>query len=88
MIYVPQKKAENMDNSYSGRKKRIFQEKKFFFEDIEFSQKGPPLDIFGIVQYFPKKFENLKNNFAGTCLVLRGTKSRVLVILVLTMGKW
>ena len=30
--YVPQMKAENMYNSYSGIKNRIFKEKFFFFE--------------------------------------------------------
>ena len=36
--YVPQMKAENMYNSYSGIKNRIFKEKKFFFEIFDFSK--------------------------------------------------
>ena len=50
------------------------------------SQKGPPFGYFWQrLIFFFLKVENLKNSFAGICLVLRGTKSRVLVILALTM---
>ena len=34
--YVPQMKAENMYNSYSGIKNRILKEKKIFFEIFYF----------------------------------------------------
>ena len=34
--YVPQMKAENMYNSYSGIKNRIFIEKKFFLKFLIF----------------------------------------------------
>ena len=45
------------------------------------SQKGPPFGYFWQRLIFFLKIEILKNGFAGICLVLRGTKSRVLVIL-------
>ena len=34
--YVPQMKAENMYNSYSGMKNRIFKEKKIFLKFLIF----------------------------------------------------
>ena len=36
--YVPQMKAENMYNSYSGIKNRIFKEKKLFWGIFDFSK--------------------------------------------------
>ena len=36
MSYIPQKKAQFMYNSFSGRKNRIFEEKKIFFEIFNF----------------------------------------------------
>ena len=68
MSYVPQKKAENMDNSYSGWKKKIFFKENYIFLKILIFHRRVPLWI-GNLQYFPKKFGNLKNEFAGTSLV-------------------
>ena len=48
----------------------------------------PPLDIFGDLRYFQKKFENLKNSFSRTSLTWNGTKSWILVTLAHLARKW
>ena len=46
------------------------------------------MDIFGDLQYFQKKFENLKNSFSRTSLTWNGTKSWILVTLAHLARKW
>ena len=67
MRYVPQKKAEIMYNSYSGRKNNVFQKKKrFFLKILIFYRRVPPLDIFDDVRYFSQKKFFLKNDSSET----------------------
>ena len=70
--YVPQMKAENMYNSYSGIKNRIFKEKKFFFEIFDFSKILKKLIFVKIFEIF---WKNFKNGLPRTFLILQGTKS-------------
>ena len=76
-----------MYNSFSGRKNRIFEEKKNF-QIFWFLHRRVPLDIFGDLRYFQKKFENLKNSFSRTSLTWNGTKSWILVTLAHLAWKW
>ena len=46
MSYVPQKKAENMQNSYLGTKNSILQENFFILKNLIFALKGPPFRYF------------------------------------------
>ena len=88
IIYL-KKKAQFMYNSFSDRKNRIFEEKNFFFRIFKFlHRRVPPLDIFGDLRYFQKKFENLKNSFSRTSLTWNGTKSWILVTLAHLARKW
>ena len=70
--YVPQMKAENMYNSYSGIKNRILKEKKFFFEIFYFLKILKKL-------IFVKNFEIFekisKMASRGLFLILQGTMS-------------
>ena len=64
--YVPQMKAENMYNSYSGIKNRIFIEKKFFFEIFDFLKILEKLIFVKILKKFQKwplqDFSNIARN--------------------------
>ena len=58
MSYIPQKKAQFMYNSFSGRKNRIFEEKNFVFEFFNFCIEGSPLWIFlATFDIFKKKLK-------------------------------
>jgi hypothetical protein len=46
MSYIPQKKAQFMYDSFSGKKNRIFEEIPFFFKFFDFCIEGYPLWIF------------------------------------------
>ena len=67
--YVPQMKAENMYNSYSGIKKRIFKEKKIFFKFLIFQKFRKNLFSGKILKFSekfqkwpPQKFSNIARN--------------------------
>ena len=87
--FIPQKKAENMYNSDLARKSKISCKKtNFFFDFSIFHQRLE--DPWKFLTFnFPKlSKKNSKNDFSGTCQVLRGTKSKVLVSLTLALWKW
>ena len=66
-----------------------FLKKKIFFRIFNFlHRRVPPLDIFGDLRYFQKKFENLKNSLSRTSLTWNGTKSWILVTLAHLARKW
>ena len=70
-------------------KKVIFIAKQeIFFRFSDFSPKARgPLKIFNVQFSDIFKKKNSKNDFSGTCQVLRGTKSGILVSLALALRK-
>ena len=73
--YIPQKKAENVYNSDSGRKSTISSKKKFFFRFFQFLRHCRGCQKFSNVQFFEKVLKNSNYGFTGNWQMLRGSKS-------------
>ena len=84
--YIPQKKAENINNMDSARKNENLCKKMIFFVNIfNFLEMLDDPQKFRI-QIFQKFWiRNFKNGFFGTSQIVRETKSLILVSLALLL---